>query len=299
MSADVRRLTSSLDVSNSQHRAQHSEERVEAPPIFLIGGHRRSGTNFVSEALQLHPDIATPLPLTEDYLLYASHLLQQYVDTTVETHWRKRFSTPEEVEVCAQALCRHLGAALYAFLRERIDPSKRLFTKTPDPDNVERFFTFFPNAKLILLVRDGRDVVESAHRSWPGTSYEHWMRAWAAGARRLLQFTRGVGHACATRWRLYRYEELLRDRAQFEDLLAFVEADARVYPWERLEALPTRGSSENRGGRTELHWDPVERPKNFNPLGRWSHWGWWRRWQFKRLAGAELRALGYVSDNNW
>jgi hypothetical protein len=221
------------------------------------------------------------------------------VETTVETHWRKRFSSPEEVEACKRSLRRHLGAALYTFLRGQIDPSKRLFTKTPDPDNLGLFFSFFPDARLILLVRDGRDVVESAHRSWPDGSYGHWMRAWAAGARTVLQFTQGIGQVCAAQWRLYRYEDLLQDRSRFEDLLRFVEADSSVYPWDRLESLPTRGSSENRGGRAELHWDPVERPKGFKPVGRWSNWGWWRRSQFKRIAGAELRSLGYVNDNYW
>ena len=72
-----------------------------------------------------------------------------------------------------------------------------------------------------------------------------------------------------------------------------------MYPWDKLESLPLRGSSTVRGAKEKVHWDPVSRPKDFNPIGRWLSWSYLRRRQFKRIAGAELIRAGYAVDDSW
>jgi len=79
-----------------------------------------------------------------------------------------------------------------------------------------------------------------------------------------------------------------------EKLLQFLGEDPAQYPWPEFENMPVRGSSTHRGGQAELHWKPVEKTKEFNPIGRWRGWGRWRRWQFRRIAGRELLELGYT-----
>jgi hypothetical protein len=55
----------------------------------------------------------------------------------------------------------------------------------------------------------------------------------------------------------------------------------------------------HRGEKSEVHWGLVEKPRDFQPIGRWSSWSASRRWLFKRLAGRELIDLGYVGSDQW
>jgi len=49
--------------------------------------------------------------------------------------------------------------------------------------NLERFFELLPEASLPILVRDGRDLVESTTRSF-GASHEAAIRIWCRAAQR-------------------------------------------------------------------------------------------------------------------
>ncbi len=268
-------------------------------PIFIIGVHRRCGSNFLGDALRLCPNLREPEPLAEDYLLEHAPLLSEYVRKTAEGRYRKRFDAEEPFLQCRASMLRGIGDGLLAFLGDHVEPDSRLLTRTPDPDHLELFFDLFPEAKLVLLVRDGRDVVESSARSWPSEPYAMWMQAWAWGARRMMAFAHGPGRPMAAQWKLVRYEDLLAGRAALDDLLRFLAIDTSEYPWERFESLPLRGSSTHRGGSEQLNWKPVERPKDFRPVGRWQSWSWWRKRQFKHWAGRELIALGYARDHGW
>lgn len=266
----------------------------QKPDVFIIGVHRRCGTNFLADALKLLPHFHEPRPLAEDYLLEHAPLLVEYAQRTAKKRYQKRFKAQEEFEACGRLLLRRLGDGLRSFLRDYIPPGARLVSHTPDPDYLPLFFELFPDAQLVLLVRDGRDVVESAARSWPSEPYSYWMYAWALGARRILDFVHGVGQSWRDQWRLVRYEDLITDRSAMEKLLQFLGEDPAQYPWPEFENMPVRGSSTHRGGQAELHWKPVEKTKEFNPIGRWRGWGRWRRWQFRRIAGRELLELGYT-----
>ena len=57
----------------------------------------------------------------------------------------------------------------------------RLVTKTPTVKNLGLFFQLFPTSKLLVLVRDGRSVVESAVRTFD-RPYGHAAREWASSS---------------------------------------------------------------------------------------------------------------------
>jgi hypothetical protein len=64
---------------------------------------------------------------------------------------------------------------------------KYLVTKTPQHLHVNRFFDFFPSQKLLILVRDGRALVESFHLSFQ-QPYERAMQQWATAANKIAEF---------------------------------------------------------------------------------------------------------------
>lgn len=273
-----------------------SATEVATQPVFILGVWKRSGTNYVADLLRLHPSFQIAAPLWEDFLTARSPLLSPFVDSLCES-WRwwlgERGEGTEEVR---SELYRHLGKGLIEFLQSRLDDGRRLLCKTPFTENIGHFFTLFPDSRLVILVRDGRDVVESAKRSWPKKSYAFYAKQWAKGARHILEFMNGAGKDHMDRWILVRYEDLLSSRDEVRRLIEFVGIEENAFPWDRIEQMPVRGSSSLRSSTDELTWKPVEKDAGFQPVCRWDTWGRIRKLKFQLVAGRELRALGYAPE---
>ena len=128
-----------------------------ADPIFIHGITPRSGTNFMCDLLLLHPQCARGRdPVREDlFLQYSDHLVA--FTEAVRANWDPIWGTfGTELPYLLRA---GIGEGLVSFLWT--DRDRRLLTKTPNVRNLERFFSFFPWARLLILVRDGRSVVQS------------------------------------------------------------------------------------------------------------------------------------------
>lgn len=261
-------------------------------PIFILGMTARTGTTFTFRLLALHPDVEAASRLHEDYVVQHAHLLVEYARRT-----RQRWNPGWPIRPGAEArLIGRLGRGLYAFLTEealdRTTPgSRRPLFKTPSVQSVQHFFDLFPDASLLILVRDGRDVVESGVRSF-GWTYEVATRWWCRAARTVLDFeARYRGKA---RYRVVRYEDLVADpEGTLRSLLAFLRLDPVRYDFQAARDLPVYGSSSFRGERAEVHWQPVPKTEAFRPVGRWEGWSPYRRRRFVWAAGDLMRALGY------
>jgi hypothetical protein len=174
-----------------------------------------------------------------------------------------------------------------------VDPARRLVAKNPSVRHLERFFDFFPEAQLLILVRDGRSVTQSCMDTF-GWSFERAARAWARGADAIERFR--DGHAQRSdRWHLVRYEDLLDDlEIQMRAILEFLRLDGAVYDMDAARSLPVRGSSVFFGdGRSAVHWEPVAKDATFSPKNRWRSWPAHRLDRFDWIAGDRLCAFGY------
>jgi Sulfotransferase family len=262
-----------------------SEQPQPQLPIFILGLTRRTGTNYLWDLLARHPATVVREPIYEDFLLHHADHLVAYVDA-VAAEWSAE--TPVEESRC---LLRHLGRGLASFLgAERAGEGKRVLTKSPTIRNLPLIFTLFPGAAPLVLVRDGRSVVESAVRSFE-VSYAEAAQNWALAARTLLEFM-AIGEP--ERYLIVRYENLLTDlEAELQRIMEFCGLDPRAYDFEAAQRTPLRGSSTDRGTGVELHWRPVPRPDYFQGLARWEGWDEERHRQFNAVAGKELVRLGY------
>lgn len=260
-------------------------------PIFILGVTPRSGTNFLWDLLLLHPDCAMARdPVREDLFLEPAELLLRYT-AAVRASWDPRWGNFEPDVL--DRLCAALGDGLISFLWT--DRSRRLLTKSPSVANLDHFFTFFPRARLLLLVRDGRAVVESCTRTF-GWDFDTAARRWAAAARSVRRFVEDGGQAGAP-CRLVRYEDLVTaPERELRPILEFVALDPARYPFHRVTDAPVRGSSVFHGdGRTNVHWEPVAPDPSFRPLERWQDWNQQRQRRFAWLAGDLLEYFGYAA----
>lgn len=260
-------------------------------PILIFGLTPRTGTNYLWDLIRLHSACAPGRePIREDFFLECSDLLTEFVDSA-RSRWDPTWGAVSEQAVAE--LYASLGAALLGFLT--VDDDRRLVTKNPSVNGIDQVFRFFPTAHVIVLVRDGRAVVESCVRTF-GWDADLAARRWAAAASIALRFLDGRA-ADDPGVRMVRYEDLAADpRRQMTQLLSFLRLDTADYDLSAAERLPVRGSSVFLGGKAQVHWEPVERTRDFDPLQRWANWSAEQHKRFAWLAGREQVALGYGLD---
>jgi hypothetical protein len=302
-----------------------SHEKLQMPfqprPVFILGIAPRSGTTYLQDLLRVHPDCDVQgLELDEDYFVAHSHLLAKYAKAA-SRFWTVR-EDKDTLEQYRNLLCRCLGDGLISYLRLEVITRrsasqnlgseakllKVLVTKTPDVANIDLFFKFFPEADLLILVRDGRAVVESSVRTFY-RSFEQDTRKWAASAEAILRFTQNT--PSDARYRLVRYEDLYENvESEMCRIMSFLRLDPSVYDFERARNLAVRGSSSFRRKNAEwkkwwiapgIDWDPLPKTSDFRPLERWSHWNRAQHERFNWLAGKYLAPFGYkaITYSGW
>ena len=265
---------------------------LQADPIFILGIMPRSGTNHLWDLLCLHPRCAPARsPIREDFLLECSDHLVAYT-RAARDRWDPMWGVfADDLE---PRFRESLGDGLISYLWE--DRERRLVTKTPSVRHIARTFTFFPRARLIVLLRDGRSVVQSCMSTF-GWDFDRAARNWAAAADEIRRFEAERRYP-ADRYLRVRYEDLVDDlKGSLSRIFGFLELDEETFDLEAAVALPVRGSSSYFGpGREAVNWDPVEKGPDFDPRERWRSWTPEMHERFEWIAGTQMRSLGYQSD---
>jgi hypothetical protein len=259
----------------------------DRPPAILIHGiMERSGTVYTGRLLGLHPDIYRyPLEVWEAPFLSLSGGILDLQEVFFRAHKHNRGKIGEADFLPL------FGAAFIAYLYQQVPPGKRMLLKIPSVQYLHFFFSVFPYENLLLLVRDGRDVVASTLKTWPRF---RWMfsdvcRRWARSAETVLAFERQ--HAGRAGYWLAKFEDAVRDPETFvREACSRFALDADIYPFDKIETLPVIGSSTT----SQQGYVQMEQPAQFNPIGRWREWSAWRKWRFQHIAGRPLRELGYT-----
>jgi protein-tyrosine sulfotransferase len=262
-----------------------------ADPIFIQGILPRSGTNFLYDLLLAHPDCRPGRsPISEPLFLDHADILEHFV-TKVRRSWDPMWG---EFDDALMADFRaSLGDGLISFLW--VERDRRLLVKSPSVNNLSRFFVLFPRARLVILVRDGRSVVESCRKTF-GWHFERASRMWAGGAEEIRAFESSHS-AFKDRYALVRYEDLLDAlEPTLSPVMDHLGLDSHMYDYKAAARLPVRGSAFYHGPvRTDVHWDPVERGPDFDPRARWGSWTPEMHERFEWIAGHHLRYFGYES----
>ena len=152
------------------------------PPIFVLGMAPRTGTHFLANLLCLHPECEAGAIAEDSLLIEAQHLSKYAADMLEQWSRVDGESKPELADLLQESIGDGLVSFLYSAKRKKRESElaklgsdfapdqtpKRLVTKTPSITNIRLFFRLFSRAKLLILVRDGRAVVESSSRSFGG-----------------------------------------------------------------------------------------------------------------------------------
>jgi hypothetical protein len=318
-------------------------------PVFFVVGHQKSGTTWLMELLNSHPEIlckgeGRPFgrtfrqenlkqkrvghPPTSLYnAIASSEDLRYWIERSV---WSKHDDADEHLADLTRLAIDH-------FLTQQLSKTgKRLVgdkTVLLGPEIVEEISAIYPEARVIHIIRDGRDVVLSTmHHRWNqaedrGGTVElapdqlAKREAYRKNPRALLESGEGIfpdgwlrGNAAkwnarvsravkdgpallGANYREVRYEALLvRPKEEFKQLLEFLGVDASEQTVERC--VSAASFERLAGGRSRGQ----EAPSFFRKgiAGDWKNaFTESDKQDFKAVAGDLLIELGYEKDNDW
>jgi protein-tyrosine sulfotransferase len=312
-----------LTESIQEQHALNQVESHQTRPVFILGIAERSGTTYLQDLLRVHPDCDVDgMELEEDHFVTYSDLLVKFVNLASQD-WKDWWG-PEQLQKERELVCRCLGDGLISYLQLQVrnrralagkvpvnKPLPVLVTKTPDVTNLHLFFKIFPDADLLILVRDGRSVVESAVKTFY-RSFAKEAGQWAERAAAIHRFASRQSN-CERKYLIVRYEDLYANtEVELRRVMAFLRLDPTVYDFARAMDLPVRGSSSLRREGAEwqqsfvapgIHWNAVPKTADFCPLERWSHWSRAKHERFNWIAGKYLALFGYekksYDGNRW
>lgn len=280
-------------------------------PIFISGIMPRSGTNFLFDLLQLHPDCHGGLPGEDNVIRYSPRLLD-FASELIGS-WPEDWGIRQ---IDSEGLLRRcLGYAMLDFLAANgdvddqqrhaeaglrlVDLAKRgqrLVNKTPSVAHLDACSRMFPESYLIILVRDGRAIVESGIRSEFGWDFEHMVRSWNWSAKEVIRFTESK-KGKETRHITVRYEDLF-DNTECELRRVFekVDLDPGRYDFDTAVKMPVRGSSTHKMSDRPDFFNAVPRSSDFQPKQRHKDWSRAQHERFNWIAGESLQQLGYKPE---
>lgn len=257
--------------------------------ILVLGAFKRSGTNYLRDLL-CHHDECWASPIAEDFLLAESDTLLRYIQATT-LRWGMAGKPKQNL------LMESMTDALAGLLNSEFDakdelPETRIVSKTPSTEGIHNLDTIFPGAKVVFIVRDGRDTIESGRRSWDW-GIQQKSKEWAEGVARIRDFEM----ANPGRSIRVRYEDLFLDlEATLTPVLQHCDLEPEKYDWEEARKTPIRGSSDLRHRFKErMHWSAKEPWPEFNPIGRWREvWTEKDKQDFEDEAALMNQWLGYT-----
>ena len=254
-----------------------SDSPLRGRVIFLVGA-RRSGTNWLERILTAHPAVvAVP---TETYLF--SHGVQPFTEQFQHSNPGAKIMGRTFVtrDALVDGLRDLVDRVLFETL-EREDPQARyIVERTPwHASHLPLIAEVYPDAWVINIVRDGRDVARSlVSMPWGPETLEEAAEEW----RKSVQDAREGAAAVGDRYVEVIYETLLGDpRAQITALFAKLGLELSDVLWQTI--LTEAGSEFNVDPASPRlaaeKWRNELSPAQIRAI--------------ERVAGKQLRELGY------
>ncbi len=271
--------------------------------VFILSPIGRSGTNYL-RALMIGSKLCqVPLGNTnsvEDWLITYSPLLIRYAESVKQSQMLASGADPAICNLEEALMLRHLGDAIRKTIRYK--DSRPIALKTPSSEGVANIFNLFDDARLIMLVRDGRDTCQSNYRSGFTSSYADAFQIWRDRVIQMTDFA-GVYAINATNplvlW--VKYEDAVNNpEATVRRIARFIGEDDAKLDMNGIQELPIFGSSElGRTSKDEFVYQYLPAKSGFNPIGRWKSWPPEVKILFKQMANDQLVDLGYEKDESW
>lgn len=208
---------------------------LAALPMYFVGGLPRSGTTWVQQLLNAHPQLIC---------LGESHFVNDLMPALAKAMAGYRVRREEGHDTWAPSVRGPAGlllapvmrAAFVALVHENLDGKKvgdLVATGEKTPDNImhlREIWSVFPDVRFVNVIRDGRDGAVSAYIRFrsklkPDMTQLDYVRAYAEGWVKRIGVARTLARGRA--YHEVRYEDLHADPVgEAGRLFAFLGADA-------------------------------------------------------------------------
>lgn len=281
--------------------------------IILLGQRVRSGTNFIGSTLSLHPDVQTVPPeksyaelnlfknrAIEDALRNITHSFGLAYDEVDKAYYYRKYG-----ELCIKQIIDKFN----------LKAEEPIFIKSPFIKNYDLWLKAFPQAKFIVLSRDGRDNVISSvkasndKRIWHNFNIKFKKRFNYYSGRSFFQHTKNWKKTALIYYEIknssnlvkVKYEDLISSIDDLQNLFKFLELEVSPSILKTCRNAPVVGSSfgDSDGKVSRPNWRPEHDKSKFVFTSRWKQWGWFKKKIFKEIAGEQLINLGYEKNNKW
>lgn len=276
-------------------------------PILVVSPNSRCGTNWISNTLRAHPACtgsAAP-SLGEDWFAFGSKSLVEYVESVARTGYgwttpadpweleKYGASSPEGLlQARKRELMARLGESLIHFARPMRPDAQHIVFKQTLVNGLEHVSMLWPQARAIVLIRDGRDVIESIRRTWEHRAQDDALaeiRVWRDAIRRIKVWLQSPPLPLL----MVKYEQLVAEpERKLRQIFAFLNLETSK-DFLADAAKQVHGSSDIRLREGVMDFRARPMSADFNPLERAANWTEQAQQRFVQEAGAELRWLGY------
>jgi len=279
-------------MTNTQSQAQGSNGKGVEPDekkiidsdklVFVFGIYSRTGTNFIGRILTSHKEICRPQGHWELPILDVS---DQYLNFFYDFDARRE---PGRLNYGIKDFCRIFGEGMLQLMYDRVEvnkDAKYIVQKNPGTIGLENFRLFFPNAKLIILTRDGKDVMNSYLSASYLTNQKFNPKRYYIGLRFCLNFRNSILRILdfiskqPENTILIRYEDLTNNlQPSLYKIAEFLEIEPYKEWQDACINLTVKGSNfynkaDDVGGFVEkgngTNWQEQKKTESFKPIGRY------------------------------
>lgn len=261
--------------------------------LFILSPAPRCGTNFLF-------DVLTLCPLLSSARIDEDHFISEFA--TIETFLRQSLAKSSLSELRRETLMKVLERAISQALLEAVssgpgatEGDHLTVFKTPTTLGLSAALSTFPDSsRFLVIVRDGRDVIESSVLSFPWFNFAYVFHRWRSGCEALFE----AEAAGSGRLKRVRYEDLLNDPGTtIREVFGWLGLPTDAFPYEQVALLPVRGSSESRLSNGEVSWLPTREPLAVRPDARASEATPLRRCLFRAIGDPWNARLGYSATD--
>ena len=274
---------------------------VTAP--FFVVGFQRSGTTLLRVMLDSHPDLVVPLDTVGLWADYEDRLPQfgnlatdadvnRMVDAILKEERILLWETPlTRDQVLAQRRLPGFAGIIDAFMQSyAVSRGKRRWGDK-DPGNmrrIDRLHRWFPDCKIIHIVRDGRDAcISQAEQSFGIQDLFDCATAWIEQ----IEWVRQIGVILGPdRYFELRYEDLVTDAEPLlQRLCEFLSV-----PWSPAMLEYYKNVRTTVPDSKRYIWPLLDKPPVKDQAGRWKRTlSEGQRVGFEKRAWETLRTMGY------
>lgn len=277
--------------------------------ILCAGISVRSGTNFMGSIFSEIKSVDSLPKSTSkgEFPFFQDKTISHY------KKWVRNFNSTffASPAIDANKMAPYFAKGFLDYLRHDFELQKKaLFLKNPSMYNLERFYEFFPEGKLIIITRSAPDLIASSLKASTlirnsksdfsklkskiktrsGYNMYTYSKAYVKHTNQLLKLRKELKG-------LYlevKYESIVQEPEKYiRQILEYANVEYTEQELQNAVNAKVVGSSYFGRKKHVQNWGKLEKTKDFKSIGRYKDWNWYNRFVYNRIASKSNALVGY------